>query len=221
MTDPTAHSPSIRAVLYLRHRASPDTVQRLRELAERVRRLEADGIAEAAVETWSCVTPAVEELGDSGPSVSLTVKAFRTWASDEGYALEPGSIDARSLRYPAPDRPSGFGSRSPVWPSTRARNSVVLLRARTASGRTPSNSVSPRSKLASPNRSRSTTVSTRHARTRRRTIPSHTVRIGDWCLSLGSESQIRIVTRLRCRFVTAEPSGWSRWPVQAPHALSG
>lgn len=89
MTDSLANPPPIRAVLYLRQRASPETVQQLRQLVERVRRLETDGIAEVAVETWTSVTPALEELGDSGPSVSLTVNSFRAWASDEGYTLEP------------------------------------------------------------------------------------------------------------------------------------
>ncbi|SDJ85868.1 HTH domain-containing protein [Natronorubrum texcoconense] len=94
MTESSANPPSIRAVLYLRKRASPETVQQLKRIVDRVRRLETDGIAEVAVETWTSVTPALEELGDSGPSISLTVNSFRAWASGEGYTLEP-SFDRR------------------------------------------------------------------------------------------------------------------------------
>lgn len=34
--------------------------------------------------------PAIEELNDTGPSVTITVNSFRSWADREGYTLEPG-----------------------------------------------------------------------------------------------------------------------------------
>jgi hypothetical protein len=76
-------------VLYLQQHASAEVVQRLRSLVVRVRRLEGDDLADVEVKTWAAVNPALEELSDSGPSVSLTVKSFQAWADREGYTLRP------------------------------------------------------------------------------------------------------------------------------------
>ncbi|WP_229504769.1 HTH domain-containing protein [Natrinema versiforme] len=84
-TDPDRE---IRVEVFLRHCADADIVEHLKETAARSRRLEERvGPADVRVETWSPVCPALEELDDAGPSVSLTVDAFRSWADREGYAL--------------------------------------------------------------------------------------------------------------------------------------
>lgn len=89
MTEPTAQQETVRVVLYLQQHASAELVQRLRRTGARVRRLEADGIADVEIKTWAAVNPALEEFSDSGPSVSLTVKSFQAWADREGYTLRP------------------------------------------------------------------------------------------------------------------------------------
>ncbi|MDG5818671.1 HTH domain-containing protein [Natronococcus sp. A-GB7] len=87
--DPPDRPSERRVVLYLRQHASVALVDRLCRLVERVRRLEADGVAAVAVATWGPVTPALERLGDTGPSVSFTIDAFQAWAEREGYTLGP------------------------------------------------------------------------------------------------------------------------------------
>lgn len=89
MTEPTAQPDTVRAVLYLRQHASGEIVQQLRRTVTRVRQLQADKIADVEIKTWAAVNPALEELSDSGPSVTLTVKSFQTWADREGYTLQP------------------------------------------------------------------------------------------------------------------------------------
>lgn len=89
MTKSSEQTERIRAELYLRKRASSEIVQQLRKTVTGVRRLETDGIADVEIKTWATVNPALEELSDSGPSVSLTVKSFQTWADREGYTLRP------------------------------------------------------------------------------------------------------------------------------------
>lgn len=76
--------------VFLRTHASAAVVESLRELVARARRLEDAIDATVEVETWSSVRPAIEELSDSGASISLTVDAFRSWADREGYTLRPG-----------------------------------------------------------------------------------------------------------------------------------
>ncbi|WP_394740048.1 HTH domain-containing protein [Natronococcus roseus] len=88
MMDPPDRPPDRRVVLYLRQHASAALVEELCGLVERVRRLEADGVA-VTVATWGPVTPALERLGDTGPSVSLTVDSFQAWADRDGYTLRP------------------------------------------------------------------------------------------------------------------------------------
>lgn len=89
MTESTA-SRSIRVEVFVRTHASADVVKRVRNLVARARRLEeTDRVDGVAVETWTPVRPALEELSDTGPSVTLTVETFQTWAEREGYALRP------------------------------------------------------------------------------------------------------------------------------------
>lgn len=104
MPEPTEQAATIRAVLYLRQHTSPEIVQRLRQTVSRVRRLEIDEIAEVEVKTWGSVNPALEELSDSGPSVSLTVKSFQAWADHEGYTLRP-AFDQRETHSLLNSRP--------------------------------------------------------------------------------------------------------------------
>ncbi|QLG48023.1 HTH domain-containing protein [Natrinema halophilum] len=91
MTDSaTDSSRTIRIELFLRKRVSADTVEVLRETVDRSRRLkEQDGNVDVHVETWSSTLPAIESLGDSERSVTLTVDAFQDWADREGYTLRP------------------------------------------------------------------------------------------------------------------------------------
>ncbi|WP_201293990.1 HTH domain-containing protein [Natronorubrum halalkaliphilum] len=89
MTEQTENAATKRAVLYLRQRTSPEIVQQLRQTVARVRQIEDDGIADVEIKTWGSVNPALEEISDSGPSVSLTVKSFQSWADREGYTLRP------------------------------------------------------------------------------------------------------------------------------------
>ncbi|MFD1561980.1 HTH domain-containing protein [Haloarchaeobius amylolyticus] len=90
MTDTQTKSTApVRIELFIQAHASTAVVESLRELVARARRLE-DAIGAAVhVETWTAVRPALEELSDSGPSVSGTVEAFRSWADRHGYDLEP------------------------------------------------------------------------------------------------------------------------------------
>lgn len=91
MTGSTTSARTVRVEVFLRTQTPPDVVDRLRELVARVRRLQDEtGVADVRVKTWSSVRPALEELSDSGPSVALTVNAFRSWADREGYTLRPG-----------------------------------------------------------------------------------------------------------------------------------
>ena len=89
MIDPPDRPPERRVVLYIRQHASAALVEGLCRLVDRVRRLETDGIAAVVVTTWGPVTPALERLGDTGPSVSLTADSFQAWADSEGYTLRP------------------------------------------------------------------------------------------------------------------------------------
>ncbi|MDS0474714.1 HTH domain-containing protein [Natrinema sp. 1APR25-10V2] len=92
MTDTaTDSSQTIRVEVFLRKCASPDVIDTLGETVARSRRLEnRDGGIDVHVKTWtSSVRPAIEALSDSGPSVSLTVDAFQSWADREGYSLRP------------------------------------------------------------------------------------------------------------------------------------
>ncbi len=89
MTKSSEQAETIRAQLYLRQRTSSEIIQQLRKTVTRVRRLEADRIANVEIKSWTTVNPALEELTDSGPSVSLTVKSFQAWADREGYTLRP------------------------------------------------------------------------------------------------------------------------------------
>lgn len=87
----TTSTDPVRVEVFLRTRTPPDVVERLRTLVERARQLEAtDAVTDVHVRTWAPVRPALEELSDSGPSVALTVNAFRSWADREGYSLRPG-----------------------------------------------------------------------------------------------------------------------------------
>lgn len=92
MTRPTTSPPeSVRVELFLRTRAPSDVVERLHELTDRVRRLAADDtVTEVRVRTWTSVQPALEELSDTGRSVTQTVDAFRSWAEQHGCTLRPG-----------------------------------------------------------------------------------------------------------------------------------
>lgn len=105
MTARTDNQSAIRVVLYLRQHTSAEIVHRLRQTVARVRRLEADGIAEVEVKTWGSVNPALEELSDSGPSVSLTVKSFQVWADREGYTLRP-AFEQREITSLISSRPA-------------------------------------------------------------------------------------------------------------------
>lgn len=89
MTDSVTESTApIRVELFLRKCAPADSVEGLKETVARCRRLEERDLnADVRVKTWSSVRPALEELSDSGPSVSLTVDAFQSWADREGYTL--------------------------------------------------------------------------------------------------------------------------------------
>lgn len=91
MTDLTTDSSrTIRVEVFIRKCAPPDVIDTLRETVARSRRLEGrDGTTDVRVKTWGSVRPAIEALSDSGPSVSLTVDAFQSWADREGYTLRP------------------------------------------------------------------------------------------------------------------------------------
>lgn len=91
MTDGhTDSTKTIQIEVFLRTDASAAVVEPLRETVTRARRLEKrDMIADVAIKTWAPVRPALEELSDSGPSVSRTVDTFRSWADGEGYTLRP------------------------------------------------------------------------------------------------------------------------------------
>lgn len=83
-------SESVRVEVFLQTHTCPAVVERLRSLVSRARRLEDGGtVDEVRVKTWSPVRPALEELSDSGPSVTLTVNSFQAWADREGYTLRP------------------------------------------------------------------------------------------------------------------------------------
>lgn len=85
VTDSTA---AIRVEVFLRKCAPADSVEGLKETVARSRRLEERDLnADVRVKTWTSVRPALEELSDSGPSVSITVDAFQSWADREGYRL--------------------------------------------------------------------------------------------------------------------------------------
>ena len=93
MTDATTDSgETIRVEVFLRTSTSAAVVEPLRETVARARRLE-DAMTEknvtVCVKTWNSVRPALEELSDSGPSVSITVDSFLSWADNEGYTLSP------------------------------------------------------------------------------------------------------------------------------------
>lgn len=92
MTEMTAsQSESVRVELFLRTQTPSDVVERLRELADRVRRLAADDtVSDVRVRTWTSVQPALEELSDTGQSVTQTVDAFRAWAEQHDCTLRPG-----------------------------------------------------------------------------------------------------------------------------------
>ncbi|WP_226479271.1 HTH domain-containing protein [Natrinema amylolyticum] len=86
----TASTETVRIEVFLRNNASAAVVEPLREIVARARRLEKRAIAaDVRVETWTSVRPALERLSDAGPSVSLTVDAFESWADREGYTLRP------------------------------------------------------------------------------------------------------------------------------------
>lgn len=90
----------VRIELFVRANPAADAVAWLDELAARTRRLEdRDAVAEVNVETWTTVRPALEALGDAGPSVSATVEAFQAWADRAGYSLAPAfsRCETRSL----------------------------------------------------------------------------------------------------------------------------
>lgn len=89
MADPNTRSAeTVRIEVFLRPDASAAVVDPLRETVARARRLGDEGTStDVRVETWTSVRPALEELADSGPSVSSTIDAFRRWADREGYAL--------------------------------------------------------------------------------------------------------------------------------------
>ncbi|WP_341850650.1 HTH domain-containing protein [Natronococcus wangiae] len=105
MTKSTTTLRRVRIELFLRTTTSADVIERLRKLVTRARRLkDREMVTEVEVKTWAPVRPALEELSDSGPSVSLTVDAFQAWADREGYALSPafnrretGSLLASSI----------------------------------------------------------------------------------------------------------------------------
>jgi len=90
MRDTQAESTApVRIELFIQAHASTAIVESLRELVTRARQLE-DAIGAAVhVETWTAVRPVLEEVSDSGPSVSETVETFRSWADRHGYDLEP------------------------------------------------------------------------------------------------------------------------------------
>lgn len=84
----TRRTETVRIDVFLQSDVSAAVVESLRETVARARRLEdRDAVTDVDVETWTSVVPVLEKLGDSGPSVSLTVDAFRRWADREGYAL--------------------------------------------------------------------------------------------------------------------------------------
>ena len=90
MTDSsTEFTAPIRIEVFVHAHTSAAVVEPLKELVARARRLE-DAIGAAVhIETWTAVRPALEELSDSGPSITGTVEAFQSWADQEGYDLEP------------------------------------------------------------------------------------------------------------------------------------
>lgn len=92
MTETTTSSPeSVHVELFLRTQAPSDVVERLHELTDRVRRLAADDtVTDVRVRTWTSVRPALEELSDTGRSVTQTVDAFRSWAEQHDCTLRPG-----------------------------------------------------------------------------------------------------------------------------------
>lgn len=86
----TDSTETVRIELFLRTSAPAALVEPLRETVARARRLEERDMADdVRVTSWSAVRPALEELSDSGPSVSRTVDAFESWADREGYSLRP------------------------------------------------------------------------------------------------------------------------------------
>ncbi|WP_340681224.1 HTH domain-containing protein [Natrinema gelatinilyticum] len=91
MTDSVTHSAQpILIEVFLRSRASADTVEMLRETVTRLHRLEKrHGCIDVRVRTWSSVRPAIERLADTGPSVSRIVETFQSWADRAGYTLRP------------------------------------------------------------------------------------------------------------------------------------
>jgi len=90
MTDSsTEFTASVRIEVFLRAHTSPAVVESLSDLVARARRLEDALDAAVHVETWTAVRPALEELSDSGSSITGTVEAFQSWADREGYDLEP------------------------------------------------------------------------------------------------------------------------------------
>lgn len=80
----------VRIELFIQAHAAAATVKPLRDLVARARRLEDAIDAAVHVETWTTVRPALEEVSDSGVSISETVETFRSWAGRHGYDLEPG-----------------------------------------------------------------------------------------------------------------------------------
>ncbi|MFU8867899.1 HTH domain-containing protein [Natronococcus sp.] len=91
MNTSTTHSlRRVRVELFVRTNPPTEAVERLADLAARVRRLEdRTTVAEVAVETWTTVRPALEALSDSEPAVSPVVDAFEEWADRAGYSLSP------------------------------------------------------------------------------------------------------------------------------------
>ncbi|RZH69508.1 HTH domain-containing protein [Natrinema altunense] len=85
-----ASTETVRIEVFLRNNASAAVVEPLRSIVSRARCLEERAIAaDVRVKTWTSVRTALEELSDAGPSVSLTVDAFESWADREGYTLRP------------------------------------------------------------------------------------------------------------------------------------
>ncbi len=90
MTDSsTEFTTPVRIEVFVRAHASAAVVESLRELVARARRLEDALDAAVHVSTWTAVRPSLEELSDSGPSITETIEAFQSWANREGYDLEP------------------------------------------------------------------------------------------------------------------------------------
>lgn len=85
----TGFGERVRIEVFLRSHASATVVEPLRETVTRARRLEETRNVDVRVKTWATVRPALEVLSDSGPSVSLTVDSFRSWADEEGDTLRP------------------------------------------------------------------------------------------------------------------------------------